>query len=248
MSTYTLWSSGPAALSDDEVHVWRASLDFEPSILRHLEATLSDDEIARAARFHFPRDRDRFVAARSILRALLGAYLKKPPARLNFKYGPHGKPSLQVGDLRATLEFNLSHSHGLAVYAFSFGREVGIDVELIRPELAVDEIADRYFSTREIAALRALPQDLRARGFFNCWTRKEAYVKARGEGLQIPLESFDVSLTPGEPPKLESADSSRWSLLGLEPTPRYVAALVAEANDWQLRQWNWTPEPPNFVT
>jgi 4'-phosphopantetheinyl transferase len=243
MNTDTLWSSAahPAALPDNELHVWRASLDCEPSIVRDMEATLSGDEIARAARFHFRRDRDRFVAGRNILRALLGAYLNKPPASLNFSYGPRGKPALQIEDLGANTKFNLSHSQGLAVYAFALDREVGIDVELVRPEFAGFEIADRFFSPREVAALRALPQDLQAEGFFNCWTRKEAYVKARGEGLQIPLESFSVSLTPSEPPRLESSDGSRWSLHSFEPGPRYVAALVAEASDWQLRQWNWTP-------
>jgi 4'-phosphopantetheinyl transferase len=243
MSTETVWSSAahPVVLPDNEVHVWRASLDHEPSIVHDMEATLSGDEIARAARFHFRRDRDRFVAGRNILRALLGAYLNKPPASLNFSYGLRGKPALQIGDFRPNAKFNLSHSHGLAVYAFAFDREVGIDVELVKPEFAGFEIGDRYFSPHEVAALRALPKDLQAEGFFNCWTRKEAYVKARGEGLQIPLESFSVSLTPSEPPNLESCDGSRWSLRSFEPGPRYVAALVAEAGDWQLRQWNWTP-------
>jgi 4'-phosphopantetheinyl transferase len=229
------------ALRSEQVHVWRASLDYEPSFLRNFESMLSGDEIGRAARFHFSRDRDHFVAGRGILRKLLGAYLDKPPASLKFNYGPKDKPALPAGDLSAPVKFNLSHSHGLAVYAFTLGREVGIDVEMIRPEFAGDEIAERYFSPREIAELRALPQDLRPEGFFNCWTRKEAYVKARGEGLQIPLESFDVSLTPGEPPKLASADSSRWSLRSIEPAPRYVAAVVAEGNDWQLWKWAWLP-------
>jgi 4'-phosphopantetheinyl transferase len=228
-------------LQGDQVHVWRASLDCEPSKLRNFETTLSEDEMARAARFHFSRDRDHFAAGRGILRTLLGAYLNKPPASLKLVYGPKDKPALPIGDPRAHLNFNLSHSHGVAVFAFTLGREVGIDVELIRPEFTGDEIAERYFSPREVAELRALPQDLRPEGFFNCWTRKEAYVKARGEGLQIPLDSFDVSLTPGEPPKLKSADSSRWSLRSLEPAPRYVAAVIAERNDWQLWKWAWLP-------
>jgi len=229
------------ALPSGEVHVWRASLECERPVLRRLETTLCATETARAARFHFPRDRNYFVAARGILRALLGAYLSKTPDNLRFNYGPQDKPSLEIQDLDCPLNFNLSHSHGLAVYAFALGREVGVDVELIRPEFTGEDIAERYFSSRELTELRALSQDLRAEGFFNCWTRKEAYVKARGEGLQIPLKDFDVSLAPDEPPVLESGDSSRWSLRSFEPAPRYVAAVVAEGRDWQLRKWEWLP-------
>jgi 4'-phosphopantetheinyl transferase len=164
MNIDTLWSSAshPAVLPDDEVHVWRASLDCEPSIFANLEAALSNDEIVRASRFRFRHDRNRFVAGHGILRTLLGSYLNKPPASLNFKYGPWGKPALQIEDLGMPAEFNLSHSHGLAVYAFAFGRQVGIDLEPIRPEFSGGEIADRYFSSREVAALRALPQHLQA--------------------------------------------------------------------------------------
>ena len=124
--------------------------------------------------------------------------------------------------------FNLSHSHGLAVYAFALGREVGIDLEPIRPDFVSDDIAGRYFSTQELNELRALSPESGLEGFFLCWTSKEAYVKARGEGLQIPLESFSVSLTPGQREVLESADSSRWGLHSFQPAPRYVAAIVGE--------------------
>lgn len=167
--------------------------------------------------------------------------MSKPADSLRFNFGPQDKPSLEMQGLSPRVNFNLSHSHGLAVYAFALGREVGVDVELIRPEFIGDDIAERYFSSREQAELRTLSQNLRAEGFFNCWTRKEAYVKARGEGLQIPLKDFDVSLTPGEPPILESGDISQWSLRSFEPAPGYVAAVVAEGKDWQLRKWEWLP-------
>jgi len=133
----------------------------------------------------------------------------------------------------------VSHSQGWALLAFSLGRNLGVDVEFIRADVVTDEIAERYFSTQEIAELKALPQRMRAEGFFRCWTRKEAYIKARGEGLQIPLDSFHVSLTPGEPERLDSLDSSRWSLRQVNPDPRYAGALVAEGNDWELRCWDW---------
>jgi 4'-phosphopantetheinyl transferase len=229
-------------LPEDEVHIWRTSLaDIEPGVLHRLEATLNPEEKSRAARFHFPRDRNYSVASRGILRELLGSYLKCTSTELEFRYGPQDKPALRTNDGESPIRFNLSHSHGLAAYAFSRAREVGIDVEMIRPDFAGDEIAERYFSGPELAELRALPPESRAEGFFLCWTRKEAYVKARGEGLQIPLGSFNVSLTPGQPEKLESSDSSRWSLYSFQPATQYVGAVVGEGKGWRLSKWDWKP-------
>ena len=142
------------------------------------------------------------------------------------------------------IRFNLSHSHGVALYAVTRGREVGIDLEYIRSDLEVEQIAERFFSRREIATLRALPIDLRTDAFFLCWTRKETYLKARGEGLSLPLDQFDVSLIPGEPAALLSThrgshEALRWSLQELTPAPGYVAALGVEGHGWDLacRQW-----------
>ncbi|HTS12529.1 MAG TPA: 4'-phosphopantetheinyl transferase superfamily protein [Candidatus Limnocylindrales bacterium] len=137
--------------------------------------------------------------------------------------------------------FNLSHSHGLALVAICREREVGVDVELIRPEFGGEEIARRYFSQREVDELKRLPPELQAEGFFLCWTRKEAYIKAKGDGLHIPLDSFDVSLTPGLPPLLNSADGFRWSLRSLAPGAGYVGAVVSEGRDWKLRLLSWEP-------
>src|SRR5207244_11453763 len=125
--------------------------------------------------------------------------------------------------------------------------EVGIDLEYIRAEVADEPIAERFFASREIAALIGLPAPLRAEGFFNCWTRKEAYIKARGEGLTIPLDAFEVSLAPEEPAALlrvdsDPAEASRWSLQALAPGPGYVAAIAVEGRDWQLRCWEWPLE------
>jgi 4'-phosphopantetheinyl transferase len=235
------WSPAEVSLElgAQEVHLWRASLDCEISALSRLEATLSADELARADRFVFKTDRSYFVAARGILRELLGAYLMLSPTELQFCYGNHGKPALDPETDCSGLQFNLSHSGGVGVYAFSHGRKLGIDVEQIRPQLAGEDIARRYFAARELAELRALPPQLRVTGFFLCWTRKEAYVKAHGAGLSIPLDSFVVSLTPGRPPELHSVDSAQWSLRSFEPSPGYVAAIVGEGRSWQLRYWNW---------
>lgn len=236
-----VWSAAPARpdLSEDEIHVWCASLGLEPGVLRELSAILAAEERSRAARLRFPRDRDSFIAARGILRKLLGIYLNRPPAELRFGYGPRGKPLLRTPVPNRSVRFNVSHSHGLALYAFTYDREVGIDVELIRPDVGVDELAERFFSPREAAQLRALPPESRPGGFFVCWTQKEAYVKARSDGLQIPLDSFDVSLTPGDPAELRSSDSERWSMRSFQPAPGFVAAVVGEGRGWQLRCLKW---------
>lgn len=210
----------------DEIHVWHAAVDREEKNLGRLEASLSPDEKARADRFHFANDRNRFVAARGLLRELLGTYLQQSPADLEFSCAKYGKPSLSGGNASSGLCFNVSHSAGMAVYAFAKERNLGIDVERVRPEFGGEDIARRYFSAREIADLRTLPPDARAEGFFHCWTRKEAYLKATGMGLQIPLDSFAVSLLPGKPVQFLEGVERRWHLNAFHPAEGYVAAAV----------------------
>ena len=242
-SSVATWSPPPPslALGDDEVHVWRAELDPATEVIERLQQTLAADERERADHFYFERDRRHFTVARGVLRALLGRYLGEEPNRLRFNYSPHGKPALATdGDLR----FNLSHSHGLALYAFARGRELGIDLERHRPDVADEGIAERFFSRAEVEALQALPRELRPEGFFNCWTRKEAYIKARGEGLSLALDRFDVSLAPGEPAALLSLrgnlqEAARWSLRALAPGAGYAAALAVEGQGWELKCWRW---------
>lgn len=235
------WSTPPGELrlAADDIHLWRAFLDCEPAILQRWEATLAKDERARASHFIFPRDRDRFVAARGILRAILSQYLRRPAAAVEFMYEPEGKPRLRAPDSVCPIRFNVSHSHGLAVFALCCNREIGVDVEAIRAEVTAEEIAERFFSSKELAEFRALPPGQRDEGFFACWTRKEAYVKARGSGLAIPLDSFDVSLTPGMPEELASVDSDRWMLHSFRPADGYAGALVAEGHDLRLHFWDW---------
>jgi 4'-phosphopantetheinyl transferase len=237
------WQSGPVEphLQPNELHVWRASLACGSATLDRMEASLAEDEKKRAQRFLFQRDRNHFIAGRGILRDLLAKYLSRAPAELKFRYGPQEKPALDVDDSQQSVRFNLSHSHGLAVFAFSLDREVGIDLELVRPDFATDEIAARYFSARELAELHALPANARAQGFFLCWTRKEAYVKARGAGLYIPLDSFSVSLTPGQFEILQSVDSEQWTVRSLRPGAGFLGAIVAEGSGWRLRQFDWQP-------
>ena len=211
--------------------------------MRSLRHTLTTDECQRAERYVFEKDRTHFAVARGLLRVLLGRYLRQEPQHLRFTYGPHGKPALATDTGRAPLCFNVSHSHGLALYAVTRGREVGVDVERIRPEIAQEKIAERFFSRREVTVLRALPTSLQAAAFFACWTRKEAYIKAKGEGLALPLGQFDVSLAPGEPAMLlrtawDPQEAACWALQDLAPAPGYRAAVAVAGHDWRLTCWD----------
>jgi 4'-phosphopantetheinyl transferase len=240
------WSIPPTTLtlSSDEVHIWRAALDLAPPHVEDLRKILSEDEVNRADRFVFERDRTHFIVARGLLRLIIGRYLQLEPRQLRFSYSRYGKPALIRPADVDILSFNLSHAHGLALYACARGRELGVDIEYIRPIPDVERIAERFFSPRERATLQALPQEGRLEAFFTCWTRKEAYIKARGEGLSLPLDQFDVSLAPGEPAALvgvraDAAEALRWSLQALHPGPGYVAALAATGQDWRVVCWRW---------
>lgn len=240
------WEPAPPrpSLDGGEVHVWRAALARTASEVEALKRLLSEDELSRAERFHFPRDRSSFVVARGTLREILSLYVGLPPGLLRFGYNAFGKPELINAPGRTPVRFNLSHAGGLALYAVAAGREVGVDVEAVRESVPCEELAARFFSRRETAAMLALPAGERRAAFFECWTRKEAYIKGRGEGLSLPLDSFDVSLAPGEPAALLAArdgrpGAARWSLRELTAGPGYAAALAVEGSGWRLRCWHW---------
>jgi phosphopantetheinyl transferase len=163
-----------------------------------MRTILNPEETARADRFFMDVHRNRFIAGRALLRDLLAGYLGQPPEAIRFVYNEWGKPALAPGFAARDLRFNLSHSQDLAMYAFVLERDVGVDLEMIRAEVANERVAENFFSPSEVATLRALPLEHQAEGFFNCWTRKEAYVKVRGQGLSIELKSFDISLIPGQ--------------------------------------------------
>lgn len=247
--TATAWESPPSEVraSDDVVDFWRLPLSWPPADALRLRQTLSADESERAARFHFDRDRDRFTAARALLRAVLARYLRAEPASLRFAYGPRGKPSLAADasdDIAAAPRFNLAHSHELALLAVARGREVGVDLEHVRADFATAEVAERFFSAREAAALRALPAGRpRVEAFYRCWTRKEAFIKATGEGLAFPLSAFTVSLAPEEPAALLDCDTDaqatqRWTLVNLEPGAGYLAAAAVAGRGWRARTFH----------
>ena len=207
---------------------------------------LAANEIERADRFYFAKDRTRFAVARGAMRQLLAAYLNLDAREIGFVYGPQGKPDLAAPQSASGLRFNLSHSGEIALLAVARGMELGVDVEQIRSDFASGEIATRFFSPEECAKLATLNADQAVDAFFNCWTRKEAYIKARGEGLFIPLDSFEVAFAPGEEPALlqvKSGDEnfSRWRFHALHPGPGYKAALAVEGSNHVLRLWEWSP-------
>lgn len=244
--TQLVWGDPPETLelSRNEVHIWGAKLNQRLRELDLLERTLASSERARAERFRFERDRARFIAARGQLRMILGSYASVDPCALEFTYGPFGKPSLSPPFNADALKFNLSHSGELALIAVTRDRDLGVDVEEIRQLDDAEAIAGRFFSPRENVVLRALPEAERLEAFFHCWTCKEAYVKATGDGLACPTESFDVSFGRGEPARLlgvggNSEEASRWSLTLLTPASGYVGAVAVEGQDWSLTCWQW---------
>jgi 4'-phosphopantetheinyl transferase len=239
----SVWCQPPDALrlSDGQVHVWRISLDTPLAVLESLWQTLSADEQERANRYRFARDRQAFIARRGRLRDLLGRYLGHDPASLQFSYNPYGKPALQP-EVAGQLYFNLSHSQGQALFAFARQVEIGVDLERLRSDFDYFELAERFFSSGERAELTALPLAIRPQAFFLCWTRKEAFIKAHGEGLSLALDNFDVSLTPGKPARLVATRAGleapdQWSLFNLEPAPDYLAALAVRAQGCKLHCW-----------
>jgi 4'-phosphopantetheinyl transferase len=223
----------PASILEDAMDIVVCRLDLAPEAISALEVLLSDAERQRADRFVFDRDRRRFIVARARLRELLAKRLGMEPESVELEYGTHGKPALARRRPGPDLRFNVSHSEDVAVYAFSWGRATGIDVEVVRVIRDADKIAARFFSHCENEAYRALDARDRPLGFFNCWTRKEAFIKAIGDGLYHPLDCFDVSLTPGEPAKIlrvegESGDHCGWCLDSFSPAPGFVAAVATE--------------------
>jgi 4'-phosphopantetheinyl transferase len=238
--------SHPPPLPTGEVHVWQAPLDRDAAVVSHLDSLLDDDERDRARRFHFPKDQGHFSVGRGLLRCLLGEYLRIAPAAVRLSYTSAGKPHV-VGETGDTaIEFNVAHSDGLVVFAVTRGRALGVDVERVRPGVEWRELAGRYFAPPEVAELTALPSDCQERAFFTGWTRKEAYLKALGLGMAIPLDQFAVSLTPNRPPALlatahDPSQRDRWDLHEFTPAADYVGALAVEGRAGRILYGRWQP-------
>ncbi|HTV43472.1 MAG TPA: 4'-phosphopantetheinyl transferase superfamily protein [Candidatus Sulfotelmatobacter sp.] len=213
-----------------DIHVWAAGLDPSPERVSAFKETLAPDELERAARFHFEIDRNRFIAGRGILREILGSYLGIRPERLQFDYSPHGKPTLKASSTRPPLHFNLGHSVDLILIAVTRACPLGIDVEWVRPIPDLENIATRYFSTREAAELMALPEERRPRAFYQLWTRKEACLKASGEGLS-GLAGLQI-------PDHSKLTDSR-TLVEFTPARDFIGAIAAPAGGLTVSCWSW---------
>jgi 4'-phosphopantetheinyl transferase len=242
------WDPGPSSLTliDNEVHLWLANLDESLDLRETFAALLSEDELERAWRFRFQRDRDYLIVRRALLRILLARYLRTSPSAIYLTYTDEGKPQLGPPLCKAGLHFSVSHSRGIAMYALTQGRAVGVDIEAVRPVPEAEQVAHVSFSPTEGDAFRALPPDEALTGFFNCWTAKEAIVKALGKGLSFPLDGFTVSLEPSEPASLLSTDNdlrlaAGWSLRRVEPAPGRIATVAVDGEISALRCWYLCP-------
>lgn len=223
----------------NETHIWRLPLELTISELEKAKSLLVEDEKTRAERFYFDKHRNHYVAARSQMRKILGFYLNIDNEKIIFSYNEFGKPFLD----NEAIHFNLSHSHNLALFAVNLRYELGIDIEWMHRKTNLLEIGERFFSANEYAELKSLPAELQRQGFFNCWTRKESYIKARGKGLGLPLSKFEVSLLPGEPVCLKSTlhdpeAVNKWSLYAFNPHPEYAAGFTINNNHTQFSFWD----------
>jgi len=227
-----------------EIHFWRTNLDLPIMGFQELFQRLSIDERMRAERFHFEKDGKQYVVGVGILREILGSYVGIEPSELRFCHGKYGKPRLSDVFGNETVYFNMSYSEGLALYGFSRDCEIGVDIEFVRDFPEMDKIAERFFSRKENEVFLSLPESKKKEAFFNCWTRKEAFVKAIGDGLYQPLDNFDVALIPGVPARLlrtegDSKTASRWFIQDLKPAPGFIAAFAVEEYGCQPHFWQW---------
>jgi 4'-phosphopantetheinyl transferase len=234
----------PDSLREDEVHLWIAPLTTPPEKLFYFESVLSADEKERARRFRNISDRKRYLIARGSLRRLLGYYVASAPDRLQFTYNAFGKPSLSGQASEAVLNFSVSHSEDRALFGFARERKIGVDLEYIRPDINVVELAKRYFSPDEYRRLRRLPANEQCEAFYCVWTRKEAYFKACGEGLSFGLERVEVSSSPAEPVMIRkiagaSNASEHWTLKHLSPAPSYLGAAAVEGRSVTFKFLDW---------
>lgn len=241
-----VWSAAPGNLSlADEVHVWRASIDLSPGQRDGFARTLSHDEQARAERFRFQKDRDRFIASHGLLRLILGRYLMTGPEELVFCYNQHGKPSLTIDGNALRFSFNMSHSHDLTLIAVTAGRNIGIDLEFVRADFPSDEIIRQFFPSVKLRSYDTLSEHDRQISFFRWWVRNEACLKAIGQGLSADLRhDFDIPLIPFAPDlqirtMKSRSGSGQYSLSDLNAGDGYAAALAVQGEHRQHRYWQW---------
>ena len=231
-------TSQPPVINGEEVHIWRIDLsDFADAAPKFIQL-LSADEQQRASQYHFEKDRNNFIIRRAMLRMLLGSYLDIQPAELNFIYNNFDMPALEV---EIPIHFNSSSSNGIGIVAITLNARIGVDIEFVDAAFPTLEIAEKYFSADEVRAIRDLPPELQTAAFFDCWTKKEAYVKAVGEGMSHPLpnlailsekpNSFSVAAT--------SVETKGWSVTSFIPEPQYIASLAYEGKLKTISHFHW---------
>jgi len=234
----------PPRLGEHELHVWRrVSVPTGPA-RSELVDVLSPDEQRRADLFHFDADRERYILTRGTLRLLLARYLRANPAELRFSYGERGKPALVDPALRP-LAFNVSHTRAMTILAFAWNRNLGVDVEANKASVRVEDIAQRFFSPQEVQALLSLPPSDRAAGFLDCWTRKEAFIKANGEGLRFPLHAFAVTLGPRIAARFLHGVADCWKIAAFPAGSGHVGAVVFDGTAAEISFFTW-PEPAQW--
>ena len=240
------WRSAPEhlSISKDEVHIWRISLDLRNCDVESMKMNLSQMELSRADGFRFELDQRRYIITCGAIRSIISYYIPVGPNELVFCYGQYGKPYLDLPLNEQDVRFNVSHSSSIALCALTRNQDIGVDVEFMSEDIDVLSLGKDFFTPREAAVLEALPEAQRLEAFYNCWTRKEAYLKAVGAGLAFGLDSCEVSLAPGEPPALFRIEDGRqeamgWTLQSFSPAPGYVAAIAVEGQDWRLKCWDW---------
>lgn len=251
----SIWLNPPSQIhiNDDEVHIWRVPLTFSGWAGGKLGDLLSAEETKRAECFRFHKDRIRYIVSHSALRSILGAYLNMNGRRLIFSCNKYGKPFLSENSETLPIQFNFSHAGDYALVAITLERAIGVDIEYIQGDVEIADIS-RFFSDPEKELMEGLGSVERPLAFFNCWTRKEAYIKARGQGLTYPLNRFEVSLRPGDPAKLIRVDKEpdevfRWRMEDIYVAPDYSATLVVESGGCSTKHWQWSGYfPPTLLT
>ena len=220
-------------MEEMSVHVWTIPLTGDSAWVERCSEFLEESESGRAGRFHFQKDRDQFVIARASMRLILARYLNESPDQIEFCYGPNGKPELKFASFEPRTHFNLSHSHEIAILAVAQGRQVGVDVEKIAP-YSVDHlsIAEQFFTLAETDLIRSTSAEMRAEVFYRLWTRKEAFLKGRGDGLSASLNHFEISLEEAgiRFSDLPQSEDTSWSVHEFRPCPGYVAAIASEGS------------------
>lgn len=239
------WPEPPSGLrlARNEVHIWRATLELPPAHLGFVRQLLDSDERARAERFVFEQHKNRYIVAHGFLRVILSSYLDCSPTEVAFIYDKLGKRWLFDSDRRGkSLTFNFAHSGTLAICGVTLQRVIGVDIEEMRADFAIDDVVRRFFSAKEARCFFSLPPSQQLQAFYDGWTRKEAIIKAIGAGLSLPLDQFDVTLAPGQPAALletrwDTMEAARWSLRAIDVAPNYAASIAVEGSNWILQCW-----------